>query len=113
MSKLFERLILGTAQVVNCIQSAANLAGENRIRQAFCQLLQRCPNNILDWSLKFQNSALKMQAIVQEIVVSDEFYQKNLANSSDQVATMYQKILARSPDPSTCSLTFQKAFNQK
>lgn len=40
-----------------------------------------------------------MQDIVRTIGTSDEFFQKNLANTSDIIVVLYQKLLARNPDP--------------
>ena len=84
-----------------CTMSPVYAAGEREIQEAFCQMLRRCPNNIWDWSSKYESSIYGMQDIVKIIATSDEFFQKNLASNPDVIAVLYQKLLGRNPDPST------------
>lgn len=50
--------------------------------------------------MKFQDYTEHMREIVEEIALSEEFHSKNLANQSNVIVILYQKLLARNPDPS-------------
>lgn len=86
--------------------------GAAKIKDAFCQLLKRCPESkaLWDWSIFFEKNQANVAILVEAIAKTEEYYQKHVENNADAVVELYKTLLDRIPDPGKRSIFFINQF---